>query len=431
MRRWSLATSGVAFALSLLACGVARAEDGGNDACPPQSADADDVRERYDAKGRLLHQLRLKQGQDVEEVHLVYGGDHVISRTEATPGHLRVTRNTFKDDKLVHGECTLDGVPLGSVTLRYDDDDHPTLIEKRQFVNGAWAAQSTRFYYNADGQLIASEVRDGDGKLVNISHLERSPLAVPIVIALSAGGSYQSDTELYDFTAGLGIHRRPPVQRYGSDPLEVGLDGVFKYHRAAHVTSTDQVTVRFAADYHDILPRLTLFTFTSTDRNLPANLRLNLEEAVIGVKFDVLRHKHFSFDVSFAPVWNFRSITSPPQTDMSTTSVQENTSKLRGSLRVRGGIRYDTWSLIDTFEFLPTIFGDEVAQEHSFWNRTVLRNTLTFDVLLTKHLTFHEEFKYTRDIAMRAQASCPDDSNPLCSGYAFTSTTSVVLNLQL
>jgi hypothetical protein len=87
--------------------------------------------------------------------------------------------------------------------------------------------------------------------------------------------------------------------------------------------------------------------------------------------------------------------------------------------------------LLDTFEFLPTLYGDDVDAEDDFWDRTVLRNTVTLDVRLAGHLTFREEFKYTRDPAMRAQASCPDDNNALCRGYSFTSTTSIVLDLEL
>jgi hypothetical protein len=218
------------------------------------------------------------------------------------------------------------------------------------------------------------------------------------------------------------------VQRYGSDPLEVGLDGVYKFHRAERATSTDQTTLRFGADYHDILPRITLFTFTSTDRNLPANLRLNLEEAVLGIKVDIVPPARYQLDASFAPVWNFRSIASP-QPDGGVT--EETTSKLRGSFRARAGLHRPTWSLLDTLELMPTLFGSDVAPEDGFWRRTVLRNTLTFQVALAKKLSFREEFKYTWDSAMRAQASCPDASNPLCLGYAFSSTTALALDLEL
>jgi YD repeat-containing protein len=408
----------------------ARAADGSNDACPARNADANDVRESYDPKGRLVHQLRLDHGVVVEEIALSYTGDQATARTELTPGHERIARSYFDaDDHLVVGECYEDGQRVGYAAYRYDDK-HLVALEKRtRRPDGGFELETTRYAYDPDGNLVTTEVRGPDGKLVSVTRAERPAPAVPIVFSVLAGGSYQSDTELYDVTAGLGLHRRPKVERYGSDPLEVGLDGTYKFHRAAGITSTDQTTLRFGVDYHDILPRITLFTFTATDRNLPANLRLNLEEAVLGLKVDIVRPgRKYQLDASFAPVWNFRSILAPQPSGGST---DETTSKLRGSFRARAGLHFASWSLVDTFELLPTIFGDDVASEDDFWHRTVLRNTVTFDVALAPRFTFHEEFKYTWDSAMRAQATCPDSENPLCLGYAFASTTALVVNLQL
>jgi hypothetical protein len=429
-RTWRRTVALTAFSGALALAHGASGADGSNDACPARNTDADDVREQYDAKGRLVHQLRLARGVVVEEIALTYNGEHATARTELTPGHRRVARSYFdRDDQLVVGECYEDGQRTGYAAYRYKHGHLISLEKWTRVAGGGFELETTRYAYDPDGNLVTTEARGANGELVSVTRAERPAAAVPIVFSLLAGGSYQSDTELYDVTAGLGIHRRPKVERYGSDPVEVGLDGTYKFHRAAGITSTDQTTLRFGVDYHDILPRITLFTFTSTDRNLPANLRLNLEEAVLGLKLDIVRPGgKYQLDVSFAPVWNFRSIAAP-QTSGGVTD--ETTSKLRGSFRARAGLHFPAWSLLDTFEFLPTIFGDDVASEDDFWHRTVLRNTVTFDVALAKRFTLHEEFKYTWDSAMRAQATCPDAHNPLCLGYAFASTTALVVNLEL
>jgi YD repeat-containing protein len=419
----------LALAVALTWSAPAHAEDGSNAVCAAKNAAADDVRERYDATGRLVHQLRILRGTVVEEVAVHYAGDHADARTELTPGHRRIARAYYRADLVAVAECYEDGARVAYAAYRYDADDHLLELDAwRSAGPGVSQRETTRYAYDPDGQVVSTEVFGADGSRTSVTRADRSAVAVPIVLVLSAGGSYQSDTELYDFTAGIGIHRRPKVERYGSDPLEVGLDGSYKFHRAEHVTSTDQTTLRFGADYHDILPRLTLFTFTSTDRNLPANLRLNLEEGVLGIKVDIVPPRRYQLDASFAPVWNFRSIASPQPNGGIT---DETTSKLRGSFRARAGLHRPTWSLLDTFELLPTLFGTDVASEDSFWHRTVLRNTVTFDVALAKKLTLHEEFKYTWDSAMRAQAQCPDASNPLCLGYAFASTTAIALDLEL
>ncbi|HWA77066.1 MAG TPA: hypothetical protein VG937_32245 [Polyangiaceae bacterium] len=414
----------------MLHAGRALAADTGNDACPAVALPADDIRDRYDDSARLIHELRIAKGRVVQEIAIAYAGEHAIARTEIAEGHVRIARNYWHADRLLVGECLLDGKRVGYVRYAYDGDGHVTEMDKRTLVAsgpgaGSWTRETTRNRYDADGQLIESELRGPDGHLVSATRADRVAPKIPVVISIRAGGAYQSDSALYDFTTGLTVHRDPQVQRYGSDPVEVELDAAYRYHRAAGVTSLDQTTVRFGADYHDLLPRFTLFTFTSMERNLATHLRLYLEEAVLGAKLDVVRTRHFNVDLSFAPIWSFRSIEAP------TPSAEDSTSKLRGSFRARAGLRFKSWSLVDTFEFLPTIFGDEFAAEDSFWQRTIVRNTVTFEVNLARHLKLLEVFKYTWDPAMRAQASCPDESNPLCLGYAFSSTTALSVDWSL
>jgi hypothetical protein len=424
----------------LFGASAARAEDGSNDVCPATSVDADDVRDDYDAEGRWTHELRLAKQRVVEEIAVSYRDDHAVARTEITPGHRRTARTYFDGDHVVVAECYEDGQRVGYASYAYDADDHLVLVDKRLLVKPTaegtapstetWTRETTHHAYDKNGELVLTEVRDGTGRVKARTRSQRAPRVVPIVLSLTTGGTYQSDTELYDFLGGIGIHRDPPVERYGSDPLEVALDAAYRFHRASGTTSTDQTTLRLAVDYHDIVPRITLFTFATTDRNLPVNLRLNLELAVLGVKFDLVPPRKLQLDVSFAPVWNFRSIHAPTPAP-NAPYADETTSKLRGSVRARAGLHFDQWSLVNSFEFLPTLYGDDAATEDDFWHRTVVRDTVSFDVKLSEHFTFHEVFKYTWDSAMRAQAQCPDGDNPLCLGYAFSSTTALSLNLGL
>jgi len=407
---------------------AAQAEDGSNDVCPANSVAADDVRDSYDAQGHWVHQLRLTDGRVVEEIAVSYRGDHAVARTEVTPGHRRSARTYFDGERVSVAECHEDGRRVAYAGYTYDTDGRLVLVDKRTLAKERWTRETTHHTYAADGRLMLSEVRDAAGRVKSRTESQRAPLAVPVVLSLTTGGTYQSDTELYDFLGGIGIHRAAEPDRFGSDPLEVALDAAYRFHRAAGTTSTDQTTLRLAVDYHDILPRITLFTFAATDRNLPVNLRLNLELAVLGVKFDIVPPRRVQLDVSFAPIWNFRSIIAP---EPGTAGVDETTSKLRGSLRTRAGLHFDDWSLVNTFEFLPTLYGDDTASEDDFWHRTVIRDSVSFDVKLSTYFTFHEIFKYTWDSAMRAQATCPDGENPLCLGYAFSSTTALSLNLEL
>ena len=295
------------------------AEDGSNDVCAASSAPADDVRDRYDDEGRLVHELRLSQGRVVQEIAVNYRGEHAVARTEITAERRRSARTYFDGDRVLVAECHEDGRRTGYASYTYDADGRLVLIDKRGLVAdpaqraGAetWARETTHHTYDATGQLLLVEVRDGAGRVKSRTRSDRPAPVVPIVLSLKAGGTYQSDTELYDFLGGLGIHREPLPEHYASDPLEVALDASYRFNRSSNVTSTDQTTLRLAADYHDVLPRLTLFTFVTTNRNLPANLRLNLELAVLGAKVDLVPPRKVQLDVSFAPIWNFRSIVAP------------------------------------------------------------------------------------------------------------------------
>jgi hypothetical protein len=403
------------------------AQAGTNEACAAEAVAADDTRESYDDHGKLTQQLRISKGQVVADARIAYDeSGHPTERTEATAGHTKVARTNWQGDKVVEAACSVDGVVTARIVYEYDGD---RLVSKAELKNGQ-APRTTTLRYDEFGHLLLSETRSSTGEIVSRTEATYEPPRTPVQVTATAGGAYQSDTELIDASAGLGIHRRPPIERYGSDPIEVMLDGAFKFNRAKGITNTDQLTARLAVDYNYVLPRVTLFTFTRTDRNLPANLKLNLEEAFLGLKVDIVPRAPWMLDASVAPVWNFRSIIAPVAAGTPAT-VDETTSALRASFRLRLGYRTKAYGLNDMVEFLPLVVGDTPVVESDVWSRSIFRNTVSFDVSLSNVVTFHQELKYTRDLSMRAQAVCPNSSSSLCGGYAVASVTALSLKLDL
>ena len=420
----------LALAVLLLAAVLSRpswAEPGSNDACPADLPQGDDVRESYDEHGRLTRQLRFVKAELVGEAIVAYDASgHPTERIETAAGHTKIARTIWRGDHVVEAECSIDGATTARVVYEYDGEE---LIAKKETREGL-PARTTSFWYDPAGRELLREIRGPTGELVSGTEAAHAPPHTPIQVAATGGATYQSDTDLLDANAGLGIHRKPAIERFGSDPLEVALDGAFKFNRARGITNADQVTARFGVDYNYVLPRITLFTFIASDRNLPANLKLNLEEAFLGVKVDIIPRARWQFDASLAPVWNFRAIRAPVAPG-STTTADQSTSTLRASLRVRAGYKTVSYNVHDTVEFLPLLFGDTPVVESGIWARSIFRNTVSLDVTLSPIFTFHQELKYTRDLSMRAQAACPDASNPLCRGYAVATLTALSLRFEL
>jgi hypothetical protein len=412
---------------ALLAPVAHAADEGGNDVCPANAIDADDIRDVRDAGGRLLEQLRLRDRAMVQEIHVTRdGAGHAVERVETDGAATRTARTRWAGDHPAHGEC-LEGDSVVAVgDYAYDGDN---LVESDEKPTGK-TLRKTSYHYDAYGRLDSVAVRDETGHEIGRTEILQPRPTVPILLTGAAGAIYQSDTALLDVTAAFGVHRKPALEQYGSDPLEVGIDAAMKFDRTKGLTTADQTTARLGIDYNYVFPRTTLFAFAATERNVPANLKVNLEIAPLGIKYDVVPPTTFKFDVSFAPVWNLRAVTTeqgmPPAPGPDLV-----TSVLRASLRARAGIVTSHFTLHDTFEFLPTIFGDQPVPGSGFWDRTVLRNTVTLDAVLTEHTKLREEFKYTRDPSTNLQAACPDSTNSLCSGFAIATTTSLVVSLDL
>jgi hypothetical protein len=61
----------------------------------------------------------------------------------------------------------------------------------------------------------------------------------------------------------------------------------------------------------------------------------------------------------------------------------------------------------------------------------VLRNTLVLEIAISNHLTLREEFKVHARPGDARPGELLGRLDPLCRGYALTSTTVIVLSLEL
>ncbi len=288
----------------------------------------------------------------------------------------------------------------------------------------------TRLTYDDGGNVLTEEVRAVDGSLLARTVSARAKLKTPVRVVLSAGGAYQSDTRLVDATVGAQILRQP---RKGVDPIEFALTGAYRFNSARGTTTADQFRSRLGLDYVYLLPRTSFFTFLAIERNIPANLKLNLESGILGARFDFLAGGSYKLDLSFAPVWNFRAILSPGPSvaGADPVLVDSSRSNLRGSLRLRGGYKSAPFSLLDTVEFLPVLYGDPIPGISGVWDRAFFRNSVTVAFDLSKRFTLSQDVNYTRDLSMRTQGKCPDAGNPICLGYAVATLTSVSVHLDI
>jgi len=157
---------------------------------------------------------------------------------------------------------------------------------------------------------------------------------------------------------------------------------------------------------------------------------VDLLVAPLGVKYDFLEGDTWRLDASFAPVWNFRSVQlqpgsaceSGPAVDSPTPC---NTSKFRGSFRVRGGYSNSRVKVSNTVEWLPNLAPAD-GYPRGLATDSMLRNTFGFEVALSSKLSLKEAFIFTRDPTLAAQADCtanPDDL--LCDGLSFVTTTTL------
>lgn len=385
----------------------------------PAAPGVTEVRESWSAGGRLVRRLTLLDGALVREETFAWTDD-------GQPRERRVVERGVEEVE----RWTTDGATTTRVRTRGEvvvetealttEGGRPT----KRVIERDGARVVTTWSYDAAGQLVAEEERTGDDALVRRVLADRSPppaVPVPFTVGLSGGVSTSSDVSTTSVTAGFAVGREPPPERYADEPLELSAYGSYTRASAKGTLTNDELKAGFGLDYNEIVGKLTAFLFTTVQRNPVANLDVDLVVAPIGLKYELVPRGPFLLDVSFAPVWNFRSIAVAAGGECDGVALASDGhcafSKVRGSLRVRATFSHGVLTVKDVVELLPTLNPDDGDLVGAIEAEAIFRNTATVSLKVNEHLSVSESVLFTRDPLLAEQADCSaDPEQPLCRG---------------
>ena len=399
-------------------------------AAPTETAGRE-TRETWNGDGKLIRRLVFQDGQLQTETSFRYDDQGHLIEERSAGGGLVVQSWTYDaDGNTLSHMVAADGAESLRETFTWAGGKMAT-----RTVSTPEGTSTTVSTYDGNGEVVLTETRNGDGLLVARTLADREPPPdppVPVNVSLNGGVSTSSDVRTTSITAGFSVSRKPPVDQYDTDPIEFSAGTTYNRASSQGTLTNDQLDAGVGLDYNNLVGPVTAFLFTSVERNPVANLDADLLVAPIGVKYDLVPEGIFTLDVSFAPLWNFRSIAVAAGDDCDGVTLTEDGhctfSKIRGSLRVRGELGTDRVSLKDVIEFLPTLnpegdFGAAIADE------AIFRNTATLSIKLTGHLTFAESVASVRDPLLAEQVDCDGDpDNLLCKGMSLQTGTTLALS---
>ncbi len=389
----------------------------------------EEVRESYDAAGNLSHRIVLQDGMLSQEEHYRYEGSLLVEKRSTGPDGSSVESWSYAGDRPELHEQKKDDVLVLKESWTYGPDGVQSLTVERP----GEGEKITTWTYDSLGRVVQVETHSSDGTLLSRSLTERSRPITPVHFEFSAGGGWSSQTEVLDLVGGFSLSRKPDSSLYDLDPLEFRVGLAYKLSRSQGETVNDDLSAWAGMDYNHIAPRSTLFLFSTVTRNPVANLNLDLVVAPVGYKVELLQAPRAKFDLSFAPLWNFRSIVAPAGGSCAGRTVDQDTacdsSKLRGSFRLRMGYEA-AFKISDTVEYLPEFNLQDFAG--GWGDGAIFRNSLGIGLKLSKALRLEENFVVTYDHSLSDQIDCTTDSDSLlCRGMMFNNTTTLVFAFDL
>ena len=379
---------------------------------------AEEIREFYNDAGSITRRLVFRDGRlEVEstwrydasgrpiEERDVQGDDIHLKRWEYTPSGQKAREEEWHNETLVKRSTWVytKGRPT---SMTVETDEHEPWV--------------TYYHYDPLGRLILEETTDAFGKLLSRTIAERARPLTPIELTVSTGAALLTETQTLNANIGFEARRKPSMERYGFDPLEVRAGGSYSYSQAKGIVVSDALQGDFGIDYNYILPATSLFLFVNLERNPVANLDLDLELAPLGIKYDLIPRTAYLLNISFAPLWSYRAI-------------PDSTALLyRGSFRLKGRYENERFMIKDMVEYLPLLGPGVESIADSLVADAIVRNTLIFSLQLTNRISVRQTFKAVFDQRLKEQGeNCHGpDAELLCQGRSFSSTTALSFTLK-
>lgn len=400
------------------------------------------VRTTWDVLGRVSRKLTLQGQQILSEVRYEYdaAGRPILEVSREGETFTEIRRQFSSA-----GPTLVETFVNGTCTRRQRYEYGEAGLTRVELTDAAGKTQVTTYAYDLYSNPVYTETRGPEGVLQLVEQVEIPRPTVPITLGVSVGANLQTDVDLQELSAGFEIRRRPPIKKFGADPLEVGVAGSYRLSRSKGVLTNNQLLMNFGVDYHYLLPRTTFFVFTNLERNPIANLNVDLTLAPVGAKFQLAPNPPFTMDMSFAPVWNYRSVCTPSDSGVAgdcAIGQDTSTSYFRGSLRARAEYTLGPFTLSELLEYQPNLTPDtqpEVNEGQTVTplsaaldTQSIFRNVLSLHIRLTSRLSVRQELRFVRDMSFRQQVSADEclagtTNSTLCDGYALTSLTSLNL----
>jgi hypothetical protein len=396
---------------------------------------ATETRLLHDASGRVLRALVLEDAVLQSETVNEYAGDQLVRRVTTEGAKLttetwtwegalplthevRVTEASVKDALVKKESWTY--AESRPVKLRVEEAGEPPRV--------------TSWTWDARGNPVQILITREDGTLVSRTLSEFGRPVVPVRFAFEGGGSYASNVDVVSVTSAFSIGRSPDKSLWSVDPLEFKVGMSWTYAQSGETLVNNHLGGNFAMDYNHLFPRTTLFLFANLERNPVSHLNLDLLLAPLGIKYDLLDRGGFLLDASFAPVWNYRSISVEAggtcDGSLVTAAGACDTNKVRGSFRTRAILDGKVVDISQSFSYLPDLGPAHLPEGLS--EGAILQDTLALNVALSSRLTLKESLFATLDPSLKDQADCVSEpDNLLCSGVEYGTNTTLVFAFDL